>query len=68
MYVSESKLAAQQANKSGDKVLRQRIMTLFGNLAGGENGRLVSKKNHLIGVWMSVSFIEQRVGGGKEVK
>ena len=30
--------------------------------------RLVSQNNHLIWVWMTVSFIEHRVGGGEEVK
>ena len=32
--------------------------TLFGNLADREDGRLVSLKNHLIWVWLPVSFIE----------
>ena len=43
-------------------------MTLFGKPADGEDDRLVSPKNHLIGVWMPVSFIEQRRGGDEEVK
>ena len=43
-------------------------MTLLGKPADQEDGRLVSPKNHLIRVWMSVSFIEQRGGGGEEVK
>ena len=45
-------------------------MTLFGKPADGEDDRLMSqkKKNHLIGIWMPVSFIEQRGGGDEEVK
>ena len=30
--------------------------------------RLVSQNNHLIWVWMIVSFVEHRVGEGEEVK
>ena len=45
-----------------------RSTTLFGEPADQEDGRLVSRKNHLIGVWMPVSFIEQRGGGDEEVK
>ena len=43
-------------------------MTLFRKPADREDSGLVSQKNHLIGDWMPVSFIEQRVGGGEEVK
>ena len=43
-------------------------MTLFGKPADQEDGRLVSPKNHLIGVWMLVSFIEQSGGGDEEVE
>ena len=42
-------------------------MTLFGKPADREDGRIVSQKDHLIRVWMPVSFIEQRGGGGEEV-
>ena len=49
------------------QVLRQGIATLFRKLADREDGRLMSPKNHLIGVWMPVSFIEQRGGGDEEV-
>ena len=62
-----SLLAARQANKSGDEVLRQGTATLFGKLDRGDGG-IMSPKNHLMGVWMPVSFIEQRGGGGEEVK
>ena len=37
-------------------------MTLLGKLADGEDGRLTSQNNHLIGVWMPVSFTEKRWG------
>ena len=43
-------------------------MTLFGNLADGEDGRLMSQNNHLVGVWMSYFLIEWRRGGVEEVK
>ena len=46
--VTKSKLALlveQQASKSGDKVLRQVVMTLFGKLADQEDGRLMSQNN-----------------------
>ena len=43
-------------------------MTLLGKLADQEDGRLKSQNNHLIGVWMPVSFIAQRGGGDEEVK
>ena len=33
-------------------------MTLFGKPADRGDGRLVSLKNHLIGVWMPFSFID----------
>ena len=39
---------------------RQGIITLFGKLAGWEDGKLMSQNNNLIGVWMPASFIEQR--------
>ena len=45
-----------------------RNTTLFGKLADREDGGLVSPKNHLIRVWMPVSFIAQRRGGDEEVK
>ena len=35
-----------------------RNMTLFRKPADREDGRLVSLKNHLLRVWMPVSFIE----------
>ena len=45
-----------------------RNTTLFGKLADQEDGRLKSRDNQLIGVWMPVSFIAQRGGGDEEVK
>ena len=35
-------------------------MTLFGNLADGEDCRLMSQNNHLVRAWMSGSFIEPK--------
>ena len=40
-------------------------MTLFGKLADGKDGGLMSQNNHLIGVWMPCAFIDQR---GTKVK
>ena len=57
-----SLLATQQANKFKRRGVEARNMTLLGKLADGEDGRLMSQNNHLIGVWMPVSFIEQRWG------
>ena len=45
-----------------------RNMTLFRELADQEDGRLISQNDHLIGVWVPTSFIEQRGKGGEEVK
>ena len=42
--------------------------TLFGKPADQEDGRLMSQNNHLIGVWMPVSLLEQRGGGGEKLK
>ena len=41
-------LVAQQANKSGDEVLRQGVTTLFEKPADREDGGQGSPKNHLI--------------------
>ena len=43
-------------------------MTLFGKPADREGGRLMPQNNHLIRVWMPVSFIAQRGAGDEEVK
>ena len=43
-------------------------MALFRKPADREDGGLGPPKIHLIRVWMPVSFIEQRGGGGEEVK
>ena len=37
-------------------------------LADQEDGRLVPQNNHLIGVWMPGSFIEQRKSNNEELK
>jgi len=34
----------------------------------GEDGRLAPQNNHLVGVWMPGSFIEQRERGNEELK
>lgn len=48
---------------SRDEVLRQEY-DFIGKLADGEDGRLTSLHvNHFNGVWMPVSFPEQRAGG-----
>ena len=40
-------------------------MTLFGKPADQEDGRLMSQNNHLIGVWMPSSFVDQSLGWGQ---
>ena len=45
-----------------------RNTSLFRKPEDREEGRLKSQNNHLIGVWMPVSFIVQRGGGDEEVK
>ena len=53
---------------SGRSGVEARKKTLFRKLAERENGRLMSQNKHLFRVWMPVSFIEHRRGGGEEVK
>ena len=48
-------------------MLRQGILTLCRKPADKEDSRLMSQNNHLIGVQMTGSFIEQRSGEGEEV-
>ena len=43
-------------------------MTLFGKLADGEDGRLMSQNNPHAGIWMSCFLKEWRWGGVEEVK
>ena len=45
-------------------------MTLFGNRADPEDGRLVTQSNHLVEVWMPGSFVEseRRKQWGTKVK
>ena len=69
--VTEAKLTlltTWQASKSGKEMLKQGIGSVFGKPADQKDGRLVSQKNHLMGFWMPVYFIEHREGGGEEVK
>ena len=49
-------------------MLSQGITTLLGNLADRKDGRLMSQYNHPVGVRKRGSFIEQKRGGGEEVK
>ena len=51
-------LAAWQANESWRQGVGAKNTTLFGKPADREDGRRVSPKNHLIGVWMPISFTE----------
>ena len=37
-------------------------MPKFGKPVDQEDGRLMSQNNHLLGVWMPGSFINQRLG------
>ena len=48
--------------------IEARNTTSFRKPADIEDGRLVSPKSHLLGVWMPASFIEQRGRGGEEIK
>ena len=60
--VTESKLillAAGRANKSGDEMLRQGTATLIWKAGTLRRWWTSVPKNHFIGVWMPVSFIEQ---------
>ena len=47
-----------------DEVLRQEE-TLVGELADQQDGRLAPQNNHLIGVWMPSSFMDQTLGSGQ---
>ena len=40
-------------------------MRLFGKPADQEDGRVIPQTNHLIGVWMPSSFMDQRLGSGQ---
>ena len=68
--VTESKLAllaTQQASESERRGVEAK-KTLIGESADGEDGRLVPQNNHLIGVWMSGSFMDQRERSNEELK
>ena len=69
--VTESKLAlltAQQDNESERQGIEARQTTLFGKQADRKDDRLVPQNNHLIGVWMPGSFIDQRERSNEELK
>ena len=66
LRVTESKFAlltARQANESKRWGVEARDTTLFRKPADWEVGRLMSQHNHLVGVWMPGSFMDQRWGG-----
>ena len=69
--VIKSKLilpTAQQANKSKRRGVEARNVALFREPADQEDGRIMCLNNHLIGVWMPVSFTELRGKGSEAVK
>ena len=55
-------LTAQEASESQGYGVEARNPTLFRKLAACEDGRLMSQNNHLFGVWMPGSFMDQRWG------
>ena len=69
-HVTESKLAllATDGPMNQRRGVDARKTTLPGKPADREDGGLESPKNHLIGVWMPVSFIVQRAGGDEDVQ
>ena len=54
--------ATHEASESEGQRIEERNTTLFGKPDDREDGRLMSQNNHLVGVWMPGSFIEQRGG------
>ena len=60
-------LASLQANES-ERQGAERRKRLIRKPADREDGRLAPQNNHLIGVWMPGSFIEQRERGNEELK
>ena len=69
--VTESKLtllAAWQASESERGGAEARKMTLVGELADWEDGRLAPQNNHLIGIWIPGSFIDQRERSNEELE
>ena len=63
--ISESKLtlfATREASESEGQRVEERNTTLFGKPADRKDGKLLSQNNHLVGVWMPGSFMDQRWG------
>ena len=56
---SPSSLCLPHNRPINQRRVEARNTILFGKLADQEDGRLVTPKNHLIGVWMPVSFIDR---------
>jgi len=54
--------ATQEASESEGQRVEERSTTLFGKPDDREDGRLMSQNNHLVGVWMPGSFMDQRWG------
>lgn len=61
-------LPARQASKSETRNVEARNVTSFRKQADQEGGRLVCPNDYLLWAWVPVSVIEQRWGGGEEVK
>ena len=62
-------LSTWQANGSERRGVEARNTILFRKPADQEDGRLMFQNNHLFGVWMPGSFMDQRwQGGGNKVK
>ena len=53
-------LVARWASESKKRGAEARNTTLFGKLADREDGRLMPQNNHLVGVWIPGSFMDQR--------
>ena len=62
-HVTGSKLAlltAQEASESERWGVKARNTTLFRKPADQVDGRLMSQKDHLVGVWMPGSFMDKK--------
>ena len=69
--VTQSKLAllaTWEPSESEGGSVEARNRTLFRKPAGSEDGKLMSANNHLVGVWMPGSFVDQRWGRWNKVK
>ena len=55
-----SLLVAQQTDESERQDVEASNTPLFGELADPKGGTIMSQNNHLVGVWMPGSFLDQR--------